>query len=67
MYFCEKCRAKNHWPIGMLNSHGVCEVCGEITDCYDKAVSALPSSLKEAMERERISAINEAKWENERK
>lgn len=42
MFFCEKCRAKNDWPGSLARSHGRCEVCRKVADCYDVPSGALP-------------------------
>lgn len=63
MFYCEKCRKEKHWPTGMLNSYGHCEVCGEIADCYDRLSGLLPSSLEEAINLEELFAKKEELWE----
>lgn len=50
MFFCEKCRDKNDWPIGILGeptSFGNCEMCSGQgrQPCYDIPSSYLPDRV----------------------
>jgi len=47
MFFCEDCRLKNSWPIGISASQGTCEVCGTEKVCYDVPSRNLPQLKKE--------------------
>jgi len=43
MFYCEKCRVKNKWPLSPgFRSFGPCEVCQKTLPCYDVPSGALP-------------------------
>jgi hypothetical protein len=51
MFFCRPCKEKKGWPTpwhGLFGSHGPCEVCGVVSDCYDVPSSQLPLPMTEA-------------------
>lgn len=35
MFYCDKCRVKNGWPMSFMGSRGPCEVCDEVAVCND--------------------------------
>ena len=47
MFYCENCRKKNKWPVSFSVSHGPCEMCGKVGDCFDVPCSQLPPSKEE--------------------
>jgi hypothetical protein len=55
MFFCEACKAKNNWPGWCKASHGRCEMCGTVADCYDVPSSALPLSRRKEEERKPVT------------
>lgn len=42
MFYCDPCAKKKKWPVGMVRSHGRCEVCGRTKDCSDTPSTLLP-------------------------
>ena len=35
MFYCNKCRVENDWPISANLSYGNCEVCSTTDNCFD--------------------------------
>jgi hypothetical protein len=42
MFYCDRCRVRNHWPETMARSTGPCEVCGKTAVCHDTPSKYLP-------------------------
>jgi ssDNA-binding Zn-finger/Zn-ribbon topoisomerase 1 len=47
MFFCSECGDKNGWGVGLLKSHGRCEICGKTSVCSDIASKFLPRKKEE--------------------
>lgn len=41
MYFCEECKRERGWPGLVPFSHGICELCGRVRDCYEVSSARL--------------------------
>lgn len=41
MFYCSPCATKNKWPMYGTPSHGSCEICGEVTRCFNVPSSKL--------------------------
>lgn len=57
MFFCEPCKERHRWPMawhGLFASHGPCEVCGTVADCYEVPSMHLPEPEKFLTERQVI-------------
>jgi hypothetical protein len=65
MFFCEKCRVKNHWPTSlgypfMGHSFGRCEVCTTTGECHDVPSGALtPDDEKPAHQKQMDKIVEE--------
>lgn len=46
MFYCEECKKKYEWPGSFRFSHGKCECCNKVTDCYDTPSKHLPVPKK---------------------
>lgn len=51
MFYCEKCREAAEWPGSIVTSLGPCEICEEVTVCYDRPSRSLPVANARLRER----------------
>ena len=42
MFYCDDCAEKKKWPLSILNSLGLCEICEENKICNDLPSKMLP-------------------------
>jgi hypothetical protein len=47
MFYCNECKNINDWPVGVVFSHGKCEVCGKAALCNDVPSRCLPRQKAE--------------------